>query len=237
MTGALLEIAGLHAGYGSIRVLWGVDLAVRAGETVVLLGPNGAGKTTLLKCLAGLLPARGGTIGWRGEDIARLPARARVRRGLCHMSELGIFPDLTIAENLDLGALFVDRTTARRRRAELYALFPILAERRRAPAGALSGGQRKMLGIARALAAEPALLAMDEPSAGLSPKLVGTVIDSLARCRAAGLALLIAEQNVRFLDLADTVYTLEGGRAAAALTPDAVRQDDRLRRAYFGMGV
>ncbi len=237
MTSALLEIAGLHAGYGSIRVLWGVDLAVRTGETAVLLGANGAGKTTLLKCLAGLLPARGGAIRWRGEDITRLPARVRVRRGLCHMSELGIFPDLTIAENLDLGALFVDRATARRRRAELYTLFPILAERRHAAAATLSGGQRKMLGIARALAAEPALLAMDEPSAGLSPKLVGTVIESLARCRAAGLALLIAEQNVRFLDLADTVFTLEGGRAAAALTPDAVRQDDRLRRAYFGMGM
>ncbi|HEY0206952.1 MAG TPA: ABC transporter ATP-binding protein [Acetobacteraceae bacterium] len=237
MTAALLQSSRLEAGYGSIQVLWGVDLDVAENETVVLLGPNGAGKTTLLKCLVGLLPARGGAIRFRGQDIAALPARARVRLGLSYMSELGIFPGLTVEENLDLGALFVDRRTARRRRAELYALFPILTERRRQAAGGLSGGQRKMLGVAKALAAEPRLLVMDEPSAGLSPLMVSTVMASLAACRSSGLSLLIAEQNVKFLELADRVFTMEGGRIGFSGTPAAIQADDGLRRAYFGLGA
>ncbi|MDT7949942.1 MAG: ABC transporter ATP-binding protein [Acetobacteraceae bacterium] len=234
---SLLETRGLESGYGTIRVLWGVDLAVGENETVVLLGPNGAGKTTLLKCLVGLLPATGGTIRLAGADITRLSPRARVRMGLSYMSELGVFPDLTVAENLDLGALFVDRAVARRRREGLYALFPILTEKRHQAAGGLSGGQRKMLGVAKALAAEPKLLVMDEPSAGLSPLMVSTVIDSLAACRSDGLSLLIAEQNVKFLGLGDRVFTMEGGRIAFGGTPAEIQADDGLRRAYFGLGV
>jgi branched-chain amino acid transport system ATP-binding protein len=237
MTEPLLQTLGLEAGYRSIQVLWGVDLDVRAGETVVLLGPNGAGKTTLLKCLQGLLPARGGTIRFRGHDITRLNTRARVKLGLSYMSELGVFPDLTIEENLDLGALFVERRAARRRVAELFALFPILLERRKHLAGGLSGGQRKMLGVAKALAAQPKLLVMDEPSAGLSPLMVATVIKSLGDCRSGGLSMLIAEQNVKFLELGDRVFTLEGGRIGFGGTPAAIQADDGLRRAYFGLGV
>ncbi len=237
MTEPLLQTAGLEAGYAGVQVLWGVDLDVRQGETVVLLGPNGAGKTTTLKCLMGLLPALGGTIRFRGQDIARMPPRNRVRLGLSYMSELGIFPGLSVEENLDLGALFVNRSTARRRRDELYTLFPILTERRRQVAGGLSGGQRKMLGIAKALAAEPKLLVMDEPSAGLSPLFVSTVIKSLAQCRSDGLSLLIAEQNVKFLELGDRVFTMEGGRIAFSGTPAAIQADDGLRRAYFGLGL
>ncbi len=233
----LLQTVALQAGYGGVQVLWGVDLDVGHGETVVLLGPNGAGKTTLLKCLMGLLPARAGRVVFDGEDIARLSSRARVRLGLSYMSELGIFPGLTVEENLDLGALFVANAVARRRRAELYALFPILTEKRRQPAGGLSGGQRKMLGVAKALAAEPKLLVMDEPSAGLSPLMVSTVIASLAQCRSGGLSLLIAEQNVKFLELGDRVFTVEGGRIAFGGTPAAIQADDGLRRAYFGLGV
>ncbi len=234
---SLLHTAGLEAGYGAIQVLWGVEIDVAEHETVVLLGPNGAGKTTLLKCLLGLLPARRGTIRFRGRDIARLPTRDRVRMGLSYMSELGIFPDLTVDENIRLGALFVGNQMARRRRDELYTLFPILVEKRRQPGGSLSGGQRKMLGIAKALAAEPKLLVMDEPSAGLSPLLVSTVIDSLDKCRAGGLSLLIAEQNVKFLELGDRVFTMEGGRITFGGTPAAIQDDDGLRRAYFGLGV
>ncbi len=218
-------------------MLWGVDIAVQAAETVVLLGPNGAGKTTLLKTLLGLVAARGGTIRFAGEEIARLSPRARVRLGLSYMSELGVFPGLTVEENLDLGALFVARAVARRRREQLYALFPILTEKRRQAAGGLSGGQRKMLGVAKALAAEPKLLVMDEPSSGLSPLMVSTVIASLAQCRSGGLALLIAEQNVKFLALGDRVFTMEGGRIAFGGTPAAIQADDGLRRAYFGLGV
>ncbi len=234
---ALLETAGLTAGYGGVQVLWGVDIAVAAAETVVLLGPNGAGKTTLLKTLMGLLAARGGSIRFAGQDITALSPRARVRLGLSYMSELGVFPGLTVEENLDLGALFVDRAAARRRREELYALFPILTEKKRQAAGGLSGGQRKMLGVAKALAAQPKLLVMDEPSSGLSPLMVSTVIGSLAQCRSGGLSLLIAEQNVKFLELGDRVFTMEGGRIAFGGTPAAIQADDGLRRAYFGLGV
>ncbi len=234
---SLLETSGLEGGYGAIRVLWGVDIAVGGNETVVLLGPNGAGKTTLLRCLVGLLPATAGTVRFAGQDITRMSPRGRVKMGLSYMSELGVFPDLTVAENLDLGALFVGRAAARRRRGELYALFPILSEKRNQPAGGLSGGQRKMLGVAKALAAEPKLLVMDEPSAGLSPLMVSTVIDSLAACRSGGLSLLIAEQNVKFLGLGDRVFTMEGGRIAFGGTPEEVQSDDGLRRAYFGLGV
>jgi branched-chain amino acid transport system ATP-binding protein len=233
----LLQTTNLQSGYGAVKVLWGVDMDVRSGETVVLLGPNGAGKTTLLRALMGLLPARGGQIRFAGTDITKLSPRARVRMGLSYMSELGIFPDLTVSENLDLGALFVDRATARRRQQELYALFPILTERRNQAAGGLSGGQRKMLGIAKALAAEPRLLVMDEPSAGLSPLMVNTVITSLSKCREGGLSLLIAEQNVKFLELGDRVFTMEGGRIAFGGTPAEIQADDGLRRAYFGLGV
>jgi branched-chain amino acid transport system ATP-binding protein len=232
----LLRTQGLETGYGTMQVLWGVDIDVAENETVVLLGSNGAGKTTLMRCLLGLLPARGGEILFRGEPIARLPTRARVQRGLSFMTELGVFPDLTVEENIDLGALFRPRARARTRAAELYELFPVLKEKRRQAAGGLSGGQRKMLGIAKALAADPKLLVMDEPSAGLSPLFVATVIRSLSECRADGLSLLIAEQNVKFLELGDRVFTMEGGRIRFGGTPAQIQADDGLRRAYFGLG-
>lgn len=235
MTG-LLRTERLEAGYGTMQVLWGVDLDVSGNETVVLLGSNGAGKTTFMKCLMGLLPSRAGTVTFRGEEITGLTTRARVERGLSFMSELGIFPDLSVAENIDLGALFRPRADAKRRAAELFELFPVLKEKRRQAAGGLSGGQRKMLGIAKALAAEPKLLVMDEPSAGLSPLFVATVIRSLAECRAGGLSLLIAEQNVKFLELGDRVFTMEGGRVHFGGTPAEIQADDGLRRAYFGLG-
>jgi branched-chain amino acid transport system ATP-binding protein len=237
MSEPLLTMSGVEAAYGKIQVLWGVDLDVHSGESVVLLGPNGAGKTTTLKCLQGLLAASRGKITFGGKDITQASARKRVQLGLSYMSELGIFPELTIEENLDLGALFVGRAAARRRIAQLYDLFPILVERRRQLAGGLSGGQRKMLGIAKAIAAQPKLLAMDEPSAGLSPLLVSTVIKSLAALRAEGLSMLIAEQNVKFLELGDRVFTMEKGRVGFSGTPAQIAADDGLRRAYFGLGV
>ena len=237
MSAPLLMMKGVEAGYGKMQVLWGVDVEIAEGQSVVLLGANGAGKTTTLKCLQGLLPARGGSIVFRGQDITALSARRRVQLGLSYMSELGVFPELTIAENLDLGGLFVKRAAARRRAAELFDLFPVLRDRRHQPAGSLSGGQRKMLGIAKALAAEPKLLVMDEPSAGLAPVMVDMVIKSLAGFRSTGLAMLIAEQNVKFLELGDRVFTMEMGRIAFAGTPAEIAADDGLRRAYFGLGV
>ena len=234
-TGSLLRAEGIEAGYGKVQVLWGAGLDVRERESVVLLGANGAGKTTLLKVLVGLLPSWQGVVRLAGEDVTGLRTDRRVRRGLAYMSELGVFPGLTIDENLRIGGQFVESAALRTRIEELYAVFPDLAERKRALAGSLSGGQRKMLGIAKALAAGPRVLVMDEPSAGLSPLFVQQVIAVLGRFRAQGLAMLIAEQNVAFLDLADRVFTLEGGRIRFEGTVAQLHADDALHRAYFGL--
>src|SRR3984893_11361089 len=208
----LLSATGIEAGYGKVQALWGVDLAVARNESVVLLGANGAGKTTLLKVLMGLIAIWRGRIVFADEDITALRTDHRVRRGIVYMSETSVSPALTVDENIRIGAQFLSKAEARQRAEELYSIFPMLAERRRAAAGSLSGGQRKMLGMAKALASNPRLVIMDEPSAGLSPLLVKEVLRVLAGFRGKGLALLIAEQNVKFLDLADRVYTLDGGR-------------------------
>src|SRR6516225_1908465 len=155
---ALLDAAGIDAGYGTMQVLWRVDLDVHAGETVLLLGANGAGKTTFLKSLVGLVEATGGSIKLGGEDITRLRSSDRMRRGMTYMSELAVFPDLSIEENIRIGAQALGHADPGARVDELYQLFPVLRDKRRDAASSLSGGQRKMLGIAKALAAEPKLL-------------------------------------------------------------------------------
>ena len=231
----LLEVKGLTAGYGQIQVLWGVDLSVRQNESIVLLGANGAGKTTLLKTLMGLIEARAGHIRFDGVDITQLRTDRRVRRGIVYMSDTSGFPDLTVEENLAVGAQLLSKSELQQVTNEVYAIFPILAERRRALAGSLSGGQRKMLGVAKALAAKPRLLVMDEPSSGLSPLFVKEVVRTLAQLRERHLALLVAEQNVRFLNLADQVYTLDNGRIGFTGTVAMMHENDALRRAYFGL--
>jgi branched-chain amino acid transport system ATP-binding protein len=231
----LLEVTGVATGYRRMQVLWGVNLLVRERESVVLLGANGAGKTTLLKALVGLVEVWAGHIDFGGENITRLRADQRVRRGIVYMSETSGFSGLTIEENVLIGAQFLPKNRVRARIDELYTVFPALAERRRAIASSLSGGQRKMLGIAKALAGNPRMLVMDEPSAGLSPLYVKEVIGVLAPFREKQLALLIAEQNVKFLELADRVYTLDNGRIGFSGTVAAVHENDALRRAYFGL--
>ena len=231
----LLEVAGIAAGYRRLQVLWDVDLRIHEHESVVLLGANGAGKTTLLKAIMSLVEVWAGRIDFAGEDITRLRTDQRVRRGIVFMSEASGFPGLTVEENILIGAQFLPKHRARERIDELYAVFPALAERRGAPASSLSGGQRKMLGIAKALVGNPRLLIMDEPSAGLSPRFVKEVIGVLAQFREKQLALLIAEQNVKFLVLADRVYTLDNGQIGFAGTVAAMQENDALRRAYFGL--
>jgi len=231
----LLRADALEAGYGRVQVLWGAGLAVRERETVVLLGANGAGKTTLLKTVMGLVQAWRGAIRFLGRDLTHERTDRRVRAGIAYMSEAGCFAGLSVEENIRIGGQFTPAAELRRRTQELYAIFPALAERRGALASSLSGGQRKMLGIAKALAGSPRLLVMDEPSAGLSPLFVKEVIQVLVRFRGQGLSLLIAEQNVRFLELADRVYTLEGGRIGFEGSVAAMHENDALRRAYFGL--
>jgi branched-chain amino acid transport system ATP-binding protein len=231
----LLDVAGVDAGYGTMQVLWGVDLDVRAGETVLLLGANGAGKTTFLKSLVGLIDARQGSIRLGGEDITKMRSSDRMRRGMTYMSELAVFPDLSIEENIRVGAQALGHANPGSRVEELYGLFPVLREKRRNPASSLSGGQRKMLGIAKALAAEPKLLVMDEPSAGLSPLFVKEVIRILSSLQGRGLALLIAEQNIGFLEVATRVFVLEGGHIRFSGTVAEMSGNEALHRAYFGL--
>ncbi|MBS0532041.1 MAG: ABC transporter ATP-binding protein [Proteobacteria bacterium] len=232
---ALLNAAGVDAGYGTMQVLWGVDLDVKPGETVLLLGANGAGKTTFLKTLVGLIETRQGHITLGGTDVTRMRSSDRMRLGMTYMSELAVFPDLSIEENLKVGAQALGHANPGARAEELYGIFPVLRDKRRNPASSLSGGQRKMLGIAKALAAEPKLLVMDEPSAGLSPLFVKEVIRVLTDLRGHGLSLLIAEQNIGFLEVATRVFVLEGGRIRFSGTVAEMTDNEALRRAYFGL--
>jgi len=231
----LLQAQGIDAGYGTMQVLWGVDLDVKPGETVLLLGANGAGKTTFLKSLVGLVGARHGSIALAGQDIAHMRSSDRMKLGMTYMSELAVFPDLSIEENILVGVQALGHASPRRRLDELYGLFPVLRDKRRDAASSLSGGQRKMLGIAKALAAEPKLLVMDEPSAGLSPLFVKEVIRILNGLQGRGMALLIAEQNIGFLEVATRVFVLEGGRIRFSGTVAEMTDNEALRRAYFGL--
>jgi branched-chain amino acid transport system ATP-binding protein len=231
----LLQARAIDAGYGTMQVLWSVDLDVRAGETVLLLGANGAGKTTFLKSLVGLIDIRNGHVELAGRDVTRMRSSDRMRLGMTYMSELAVFPDLSIEENLKVGAQALGHANPGARAEELYGIFPVLREKRRNPASSLSGGQRKMLGIAKALAAEPKLLVMDEPSAGLSPLFVKEVIRVLSDLQGHGLALLIAEQNIGFLEVATRVFVLEGGRIRFSGTVAEMTDNETLRRAYFGL--
>ncbi len=231
----LLALKRVESGYGPMQVLWGIDLAVNAGETVILLGANSAGKTTLLRTIIGLLPCTGGTITFDGEPVGALPPDQRIRRGIAFMSELGVFPGLTIEENIRLGGYFLSAAEVRRRSARLYDLFPALAGKRRDLASSLSGGQRKMLGIAKVLISEPKLLLMDEPSSGLAPVFVKQVVDVLKTAITGGMTLLIAEQNVAFLPLADRGYLIDGGRVRLSGTRAELEASDAVHEAYFGL--
>src|SRR3569832_2134668 len=234
-TAPLLRAQGVDAGYGTMQALWGADLDVRAGETVLLLGANGAGKTTFLKSLVGLIEARHGRIDLAGREVTRLRSSDRMRLGMTYMSELAVFPDLSIEENIRIGAQALGHANHGARLNELYGLFPVLRDKRRDAASSLSGGQRKMLGMAKAMAAEPKLLVLDEPSAGLSPLFVKEVIRILRDLQSRGIALLIAEQNIGFLEVATRVFVLEGGRIRFSGTVAEMSDNEALRKAYFGL--
>ncbi|WP_417809769.1 ABC transporter ATP-binding protein [Thioclava sp.] len=234
---ALLEVDKVEAGYGDVQVLWGADMTVAKGETVLLMGVNGAGKTTLLRSLVGLQPCRGGAIRLNGEDISALKPEARIRRGMAYMSELGVFPTLSIAENLRLGAYTLSGSQARQRADQMYQMFPDLTKKRRAAAASLSGGQRKMLGLAKTLMSGADLILLDEPSSGLAPVFVSQVIETLKEVIGTGTSLLIAEQNIAFLALADRGYLMDHGRMAVSGTRAELEGSDAVRKAYFGVSA
>jgi branched-chain amino acid transport system ATP-binding protein len=233
--GVLLEVRGLSAGYGAAPVLHDVDLSVLPGEIVAVLGANGAGKTTLLRTLSGLLPAASGRVTFAGTDLAGVKPERMVRRGIAHVPEgRGVVTELTVDENLRLGGLW--RRSGPGERDEIYQLFPPLAERRDRPGHQLSGGERQMLALGRALLAKPRLLLLDEPSLGLAPKVVGQIMTLLKDLRdRTGMAVLLVEQNVRSaLSIADQGIVLALGRVAARDRAAALAGDAQLRHAYLG---
>lgn len=233
---SLVRVENLHAGYGQVRVLHGMSFSVADGGTAVILGANGAGKTTTLRALSGMVRPTGGSIVLDGRDITRAPTPAIVRSGVAHVPQgRGTFTSQTVEENLLLGA-YARRGRVRADIDRAYELFPKLAERRKQPAGSLSGGEQQMLAIARALMLRPRLMLLDEPSLGLAPLVVADLFRLLGELgRESDTTMLVVEQNANLaLDIADYVYVLETGRIVVEGGPDTIRSDESVRRAYLG---
>ena len=234
----MLEIKNLNAFYGPIQVLHGIDLSLGAGEIVGLVGANAAGKSTLMFTLAGLRTTCTGQILFNGQSIADLAAYDRVPLGLVLVPERRrLFPFMTVLENLEIGAYTSSaRSVARGTLDEVFALLPILAERRNQAAGTLSGGEQQMLAIGRALMAKPRTLLLDEPTEGLAPVYVKLVFGLIADLRRRGITILIVEQNVHHvLNASDRAYVLENGRVVLEGRGQALLNDERLKVAYLGL--
>jgi len=232
----MLEIKGLTAGYGSTEVLHGIDLTVARGEIVAVLGSNGVGKTTLNMALSGLIHTRAGTIHFLGEALPRTSS-AIVRKGLIQVPEgRRIFPNLSVQDNLELGAYLRGRANRVHNLARVYDVFPRLRERATQAAGTLSGGEQQMLAIGRGLMAQPEFLILDEPSLGLSPLLVEEMFALIRNLHQDGLTILLVEQNVmQSLALASRAYIVEHGVVALSGQASDLIQNPELRRAYLGL--
>ena len=234
---ALLSVRGLHAGYGEVEILRGIDLMVGAGDIVAVLGSNGAGKSTLNMTISGLVAARQGSIEFDGRSIQNADPAEIVAAGLVHVPEgRRIFPNLSVAENLDLGSY--RRASAQRdtNRKRVFSMFPRLRERAAQRAGTLSGGEQQMLAIGRGLMAEPKLLILDEPSLGLSPLLVEEMFAMILRLNRDGLAVLLVEQNVvQSLDIVRRAYVLENGSFVMSGSAADIRSNADLNRAFLGL--
>jgi branched-chain amino acid transport system ATP-binding protein len=234
----MLEVRDLQVAYGAANALWGVSLELRRGELLCVVGPNGAGKTTLIGALAGMLRARGGHIVLDGQDITRLPAHRFCEAGIALVPEgRRLFTGMTVQENLELGSLL---PAAKARRQETMAqaldLFPALKEKLASPAGELSGGQQQMVAIARALMARPRLLLLDEPSLGLSPRIVHDMFAAIRRINAEGMSVLLVEQNVTMaMEVAQRAYVLEEGRVVAEGVPQDLMARPEIQRVYLGV--
>ena len=232
----LLKVEGLESSYGRIKALKGISIEVRRGETVALVGANGAGKTTFLRSLSGVQPMSG-RITFDGEDISKLRADMRMRRGICQSPEgRQVFGPLSIEDNLRLGAYTQPKAQVEGDLDKIYAMFPILKEKRKLPAGTLSGGQQQMLAIGRALMGRPKLLLLDEPSMGLAPLLVEEVFNVVKALKAQGMSIILAEQNAfSALAIADRGYVLETGSVTLTGSGRELSEDEQVRAAYLGM--
>lgn len=233
----LLELNGVTAGYGAGLILKGVDLSAGKGEIVCLIGPNGAGKSTVLKTISGLLQHRDGSVTFAGEDIGKLTSRQRLDRGIVHVpQDRSLFPGMSVAENVVMGAFILrDQALVRRRLEEVAERFPIVARRRSAAAGSLSGGEQKQVELARSLMLDPALILLDEPSIGLDPKSRVAVFASISELARDGRTVLLVEQNAKSgLAVAHRAAVLESGRVALTGTGEALLGDPEVARLYLG---
>ena len=232
----MLRVANVSAGYGGFQALFDVSLDVQAGESVAVIGPNGAGKTTLLRVISKLIEPTRGALTFDGASLAPLPAHEVVARGIAHVPEnRRLFPRLTAEENLRMGA-FTSRARFAERLATVYELFPRLKEKRRQPAGTMSGGEQQMCAIGRALMSGPKLLLLDEPSAGLAPVVVQSIFDLVRRICAQGYTVLIVEQNIRqVLKVVSRAYLLDAGRIVQSGSADDLRAAPEIQKAYLGL--
>ena len=233
----LLEVEELAVGYGGSQVLFAVDLHVDEGELVAIIGSNGAGKSTLMKSISGLLPPWSGVVRLSGDDMVGMGAEQIVRRGMAHCPEgRRVFPQMTVLENLRMGAFTRPRNQSDEDLQRVYELFPRLSERRGQTAGTLSGGEQQMLAIARSLMSRPKLLLLDEPSLGLAPVVVDQVLDIVHTIADEGVTTVLVEQNARLaLSVATRAYVLETGQVVKEGTGEQLAKDEGVQRAYLGL--
>ncbi|MBD2457255.1 ABC transporter ATP-binding protein [Nostoc sp. FACHB-87] len=234
----ILEVTNVHAGYiKDVDILQGVNFRVEVGELVTVIGPNGAGKSTLAKTIFGLLTPHTGTITFKGENIAGLKSNQIVKKGLCYVPQIAnVFPSLSVEENLEMGA-FVSNAPLKPVKDKIFAMFPKLSDRRKQRAGTLSGGERQMLAMGKALMLEPSLLLLDEPSAALSPILVTQVFEQIKQINQSGTAIVLVEQNARkALEMAHRGYVLESGRDAISGPGQELLTDPKVGELYLGAG-
>jgi branched-chain amino acid transport system ATP-binding protein len=235
----MLKIKGLTSGYGGLAVIKDVSIHIRKGEFAAIVGPNGAGKTTLFKTISGTVPTMSGAIEFEDKNLLSIKPSARAHLGIAHIPEgRQVFPSLSILENLEMGAYTqAGQDNWKDNLEKIFTWFPVLAERQRSMAGALSGGQQQMLAIARGIASSPKLLMFDEPSMGLSPAIADEIFERIVTIhREMGLTVLLVEQRVaEALHYADRGYVLESGRMVLEGSPDELKSNDRVRRAYLGM--
>jgi len=231
----VLALEGIDAGYGETSILHGVSMHVEPGEVVAIIGPNGAGKSTAMKAVFGMLNIAAGEIRLDDRTITNMPPDDVVREGVCYVPQVGnVFVNLTVRENLEMGA-YLRRDDFRPRMDEIFAMFPDLAEKRRQAAGSLSGGQRQMVAMGRALMLEPRILMLDEPTAGLSPKYRSEIFETVKRINATGVPILMVEQNAKqALGIADRAYVLVDGENRMEGTGTELLADREVARTFLG---
>jgi branched-chain amino acid transport system ATP-binding protein len=234
----MLEVENVSAAYGLVQILWDVSFKINEKEIVSVIGPNGAGKTTLVKTIMGVLPAKTGTIRFKGENIEKLPTYEIVKKGVTLIPEgREIFPKMTVEENMLLGAYTIkDKNAVKESKERIYQIFPILKKKEKALAQTLSGGEQQMLVICRSLMSNPQLLILDEPSLGLAPILVGKALDTLRKINEEGVTVLLVEQNIRdSLNIADRGYVLEKGKIIIEGKGRELLSNDHIKEVYLGI--